>query len=502
MKASSPFHPGSVLVAAAVAVALAVAARQVAGVRLLAEVVLDATTDGSSPQDFSFLLRSLQDLARPLLFATVILGQIIAYAASWRLTSVLQREDGLPLRQAAAALVSFAAIAVFTLLLGLVFDAGLGSQTTWPEYLLVVAGCAAVFAIAAAAVEAWTAGAGREPKDARRRLLLGKGSAVAAGAIAVYVLGAQVLQTRKGGTEQGAHPGEPTPEVTPNDIFYVVSKNLIDPPKVDAGSWRLRIGGDVASPAELTLEEIRAMPAVEQYATFQCISNEVGGYLAGTALWKGVPLRDLLALVRPLGSARHLWFESTDDYTEDLPLAFAMLDGVMLAYDMNGVPLPHDHGFPLRLVAPGKYGMKQPKWIHSISLRPEAEDGYWARRGWDTEAGVQTSGRIDVPKQRALIEARSVLVQGIAFAGRRGIQRVEVSTDGGVTWGEATLKQPLSPYAWVLWQYAWQDVPSSGEHRILARATDGEGATQTSVKASPFPRGATGYPEIEVRSES
>ena len=240
------------------------------------------------------------------------------------------------------------------------------------------------------------------------------------------------------------------------------------------------------------------MPAIEQYATFQCISNEVGGYLMGNALWKGVLLRDFLVAVKPAASARFLWFESTDDYTESLPLDFAALDGVMLAYEMNGVVLPQEHGFPLRLVAPGKYGMKQPKWIRQIALRDEDEDGYWARRGWDTEAAMQTSTRIDVPADGDTLMQRTLRIEGVAFSGRRGIERVEVSIDDGQTWNDAVLRSPLSPYTWVLWHYDWTDIATNTRPQLLARATDGDGVTQTAAKEFPFPKGATGYPQVGV----
>jgi DMSO/TMAO reductase YedYZ molybdopterin-dependent catalytic subunit len=431
------------LVGAVAAIALSVFLRSLFGTKLLAEVVLDATTRGSSPENFSFLLRTLEELARPLLFLSVVVGQAFVYLAVWRRTEGIRRYLlGLNARELTALVASAAVFVVLTILLGAFFDAPLGSSTSWPEYILVTLLCALVFVLVSRALEAWDASMTGAPVDPSRRLFLGKGPAVAIGIFAIYVVGAQVLSTRKGGTEQGAHPGEPTPEITDNDDFYVVSKNLIDPEKVDINSWRLKVTGSVAEPRDFDIDAIRALPAVEEYATFQCISNEVGGYLMGTALWKGVLLRDFLAAVRPLGSARYLWFESTDDYTESMSLDFAALDGVMLAYEMNGVDLPSAHGYPLRLVAPGKYGMKQPKWIRQIALREDNEDGYWVRRGWDTEASMQTSTRIDVPADGDTLMDRTLRIEGVAFSGRRGIRRVEVSVDDGQTWNEAVTASP------------------------------------------------------------
>jgi hypothetical protein len=287
--------------------------------------------------------------------------------------------------------------------------------------------------------------------------------------------------------------------VTSNEDFYVISKNLIDP-KVDGDGWRLRVTGAVQKPAEFDIAAIRALPSVEEYVTLQCISNEVNGNLMGNALWKGVPMRAFLQHLGVQTNARYVWFESEDDYTETIPIDFASQDGVMLAYEMNGEVLPQEHGFPLRLLAPGRYGMKQPKWIRRIALRIDEEAGYWSKRGWDTEAAMKTTTRIDVPHTADPVTAPSFRIEGVAFSGRRGIRSVEVSTDDGASWRPATLKDPLSPYTWVLWSFDWTDIPADERVRILARATDGEGKVQTAEKSVPFPSGASGYPAAVVRT--
>jgi hypothetical protein len=211
-------------------------------------------------------------------------------------------------------------------------------------------------------------------------------------------------------------------------------------------------------------------------------------------------MKDFLAAIQPAPDAKYLLFNSTDDYNESMELDFANLDGVMLAYEMNDAELPQEHGYPLRLVAPGKYGMKQPKWIRQISLRDQNQEGYWVVRGWDTEADMQTSSRIDVPADGDTLFERTLRVEGVAFSGRRGIMRVEVSTDDGQTWHDADLETPLSPYTWVLWHYDWTDIATNTRPQIVARATDGNGDTQTATKALPFPSGATGYPTLRVKT--
>lgn len=489
------------IVGGVAAIALSIFLRSLFGTRLLAEIVLDATTQTTSPQDFNFLLRTLESLARPLLFVSVTIGQLAVYLVAWRRTAGLHSHvAGIASRELTAALIPTAVFVFATVLFDQLLDAHLNSATSWPEYVLVTFFCSIVFVVITRMLEAWDATISGAPVDSSRRLFLGKGPAVAVGILGLYVVGSQVLNTKKGGTDQNAHPGVATREITPNEDFYLVSKNLIDPGMVDIKDWRLKVTGQVAQEREFDIAAIRAMPAVEEYATFQCISNEVGGYLMGTAKWKGVLLRDFLAAVQPSPTARYLWFDSTDDYTESLDLDFAKLDGVMLAYEMNGVTLPQEHGFPLRLVAPGKYGMKQPKWIRQIALRTENEEGYWVRRGWDTEAGMQTSSRIDVPADGATLFQRTLRIEGVAFSGRRGIQRVEVSTDDAMTWNDAVIKSPLSPYTWVLWHYEWTGIPTNTRPSITARATDGSGATQTAQRDFPFPKGATGYPALTVKT--
>jgi DMSO/TMAO reductase YedYZ molybdopterin-dependent catalytic subunit len=485
-----------------VALLITVAFRYLLGTKLFAEVALDAATDGPYPEVYSFLLRNLRDLAKPLFYAAVLAAQMVVLVGAWRLTAFL--EDGpssvVPRRAMAAAGIVAAAFLVATGVLELLFDASLGSGTSWPEYLLVTAAAAVTFALSAMLLESLerAGDATDEAKSASRRALLRKAPAAGIGIVGIYLLGREVTGSGKGGT-QAARLRGPTPEVTSNDDFYVISKNLIDP-KVDGDAWRLRVTGAVAQPLEFDIDAIRALPSIEEYVTLQCISNEVNGDLMGNALWKGVPMRTFLQRIGAQPGARYVWFESEDDYTETVPIDFASQDGVMLAYEMNGVSLPQEHGFPLRLLAPGRYGMKQPKWIRRIVLRTDEDAGYWSKRGWDTEANMKTTTRIDVPRTADPVAGPSFRIEGVAFSGRRGIRTVEVSTDDGTTWRPATLRDPLSLYTWVLWSFDWTDIPVDERVRILARSTDGEGKTQTAEKSVPFPSGASGYPAAVVRT--
>jgi DMSO/TMAO reductase YedYZ molybdopterin-dependent catalytic subunit len=291
-------------------------------------------------------------------------------------------------------------------------------------------------------------------------------------------------------------------EVTPTDHFYVVSKNFNDP-HVGLDRWSLEVAGLVARPRQISYDEILSFPTESQYTTLECISNTLGGKLMSNAHWTGVPLSQLLANIGMQPAATAVVFRSADNYYESFPLELASSRGVLLAHTMNGAPLPDKHGFPLRLILPGPYGMKNPKWIVKLELVADRIDGYWVRRGWDREALVQTVARIDTPADNANVAGPRLEVGGVAFAGRRGISRVEASLDGGATWREARLKPPLGSDTWVQWSADWDDV-APGLHKLQARATDGTGALQPPDEHDPFPRGATGYHHatIEVRGET
>jgi DMSO/TMAO reductase YedYZ molybdopterin-dependent catalytic subunit len=278
-------------------------------------------------------------------------------------------------------------------------------------------------------------------------------------------------------------------EITPTADFYQVSKNVVDP-EVDVDGWALEIGGLVNQPLRLSYADIKAMEAVEQYATLMCISNPVGGDLIGNAKWKGVRLRTVLEKAGIQTSVRDVVLHAVDGYSDSIPLDHARQDGTLLVYEMNSEPLTPTHGFPVRLIVPGIYGMKNVKWITRIELVDYDYKGYWQKRGWDDRAEYKTMSRIDVPD--APVSHSGATIAGIAFAGDRGISRVEVSTDGGATWESAELRAPLSPYTWVLWQHKWAP-NQAGNYDLLVRATDGRGATQTATQAEPIPDGASGY---------
>jgi DMSO/TMAO reductase YedYZ molybdopterin-dependent catalytic subunit len=286
-------------------------------------------------------------------------------------------------------------------------------------------------------------------------------------------------------------------EITPNDEFYVVSKNIIDP-TVSLSDWSLEIKGLVENSFTLTYDELRAMPSVEEFVTLECISNPVGGSLISNARWKGVPLKRVLERAGLNPGIADVSFQAWDGYTESIPLEMAMRDEVMIAYEMNGKPLPDEHGFPARLIVPGYFGLKHVKWLTAIEPVNTDFKGYWQRRGWTDAPYVKTFSRFDIPQNRAEIVGEAVPLGGVAFAGDRGISKVEISGDDGQTWTPASeISQPLSPYTWVIWKTNYSP-GRVGQIVLSVRATDGDGIVQTSEEQDTLPDGATGHHEIVV----
>lgn len=286
-------------------------------------------------------------------------------------------------------------------------------------------------------------------------------------------------------------------EVTDNRIFYRVDINAV-PPKLNFDQWQLNVHGKVNNPFTLNKSSLLNMPTVDEYATLECVSNTINppGALISNAKWTGVPLSMVLDQAGLTSDARYLVFHCADGYTVGIPVDRAMEKGALLAYKMNDELLPNEHGFPLRAIVPGIYGMMNGKWITEIEAVDQVYLGYWQERGWSNDARIKTTSIIYYPPANAQVGG-SLPIAGVAFAGDRGISKVEVSTDGGQTWNEATLKTPKSPYSWVLWAFQWTPT-TKGTSRIVVRATDGTGQLQDPSFRDPFPEGASGYTSLSV----
>ena len=287
--------------------------------------------------------------------------------------------------------------------------------------------------------------------------------------------------------------------VTPNDSFYRIDTAFGRVPQIDPANWRLRIGGMVDNPYELTFDEIQAMELSDHVITLSCVSNRVGGNLVGNAVWTGVPLSVLLDRAGVQAGADQVVGRSVDDWTAGFPTPL-VYDGrnAILAIGMNDEFLPTNHGFPARLVVAGLYGyVSAVKWLDEIHLTTwDGFDGYWVPRGWSKEGPIKTQSRIDVPAAgRGLVAGQTTPIAGIAWAPTRGIERVEGNVDDE-GWLPCRLGEALGDESWVQWHREW--TPSEGRHRIQVRATDGDGITQSGEPVDPAPNGAEGWHTITV----
>ncbi|HLZ27773.1 MAG TPA: molybdopterin-dependent oxidoreductase [Chloroflexota bacterium] len=308
-------------------------------------------------------------------------------------------------------------------------------------------------------------------------------------------------------TAAGRPKGELATPITANDDFYVVTKNAVMDPIVDAAAWRLVIDGEVNRPVQVDYRTLLALPAVEVTKTLECISNFTAGCgltsfgcdLISTARWKGARLSDVLNLAGGLKStAVGLAFLSTDEFSAGLPPEVVDDPETLLVYEMNGEPLPRVHGFPARLLVPGRYGMKNPKWLAGIRAMTQEYQGWYEQRNWNKDGIIKTMARIDVPADGARLTAGPQRVAGIAYAGARGVQAVELSTDDGGTWRPAAILEPMpGKDAMIRWETALM-LPAATTVTLTVRATDGNGDVQTEEFQLPQPDGASGRDSITI----
>lgn len=319
------------------------------------------------------------------------------------------------------------------------------------------------------------------------------------------------LSRDKDGTvlASGRRPGQLADALTPTDHFYVVSKNAAQDPVVDVNTWRLRIDGDVQRAIEIDYRSLRTLPATEVTKTLECVSNFVtncelapfGCDLISTARWKGVRLRDTLTLAGGLTpGVTTLTVVSADDYTSTLPIEVALDPETLLVYEMNGGLLPREHGYPARILVPGRYGMKNAKWVIALQPRGRMADDWYGQRGWTKDGVVKTMSRIDVPARNAALPPGEHRIAGIAYGGERGIRRVELSADGGNTWRDATVfDRPAGRDVWVRWEGSFT-LPPGASLTLMSRATDGQGELQEEAFSLPQPDGSSGWHSLEIRA--
>lgn len=287
-----------------------------------------------------------------------------------------------------------------------------------------------------------------------------------------------------------------TPFVTPNDDFYRIDTALAVP-DIDPANWQLRVHGMVEEEFTIGFDELLAQDLIESYVTLTCVSNVVGGNLAGNAKWLGYPLREVLARAKPTAGADMVLSTSIDGFSASTPLPVLQDDrDAILAVGMNGEPLPLEHGFPVRMVVPGLYGfVSATKWVVDLEVTTFAQSaGYWTSRGWNSHGPIKTASRVEVPRALGRVPAGSVPIGGSAWAQTKGISKVEVQIDDGA-WQEATLAAEASVDTWRQWSYIWDNAPA-GTHKVRVRAYDADGTIQIQDQAPPEPDGSTGWHSI------
>lgn len=305
------------------------------------------------------------------------------------------------------------------------------------------------------------------------------------------------LPVHRGAVPQGANVGVTgiAPWRTANADFYLIHTALALP-SISPRDWQLRIHGMVERERTYTYDDLVGRRLTEAWVTLCCVSNEVGGDLIGNAYWSGVLVRELLQEVGVRPGADAVLQTSDDGWTCGTPLTALTDDrNAMLAVAMNGEPLPVEHGFPVRTVVPGLYGyVSATKWLVDLEVtRFDRFDAYWTRRGWSELGPVKTQSRIDVPGNGSDVEAGTIRVGGSAWAQHTGIASVEFQLDGG-PWKTAELGGVPDVDTWVQWTGLVDVKP--GRHRLVVRATDRSGQTQTSVRTDVVPNGATGWHTI------
>lgn len=342
------------------------------------------------------------------------------------------------------------------------------------------------------------------PFDQSRRRTLGT-LAGAAGFLGFAVAGGRVLHqrgpleeaTNAAGAEERISEAEEkslaleseglTGLVSPIGGFYNVDITEFDP-EVSADEWSLTFTGDVGSERTIDFDELTDQPVDNRFVSLRCVGEQINDKKLDTAVWTGTPIRPFLESVDPDSNCDCAMLHGEDGYYVQFPVD-VLAEG-FLAWGMNGKELPTSHGHPVRVLIPGHWGETNVKWLREIELLNTKEDGYWEERGWQGTGEVKTVAKLWDEGITHLENGRTELA-GHAYAGTRGIERVEVSVDGGDTWTDAKLSEQLPEEdVWRQWRHVFEP---DGEHEVVVRATDGQGVLQTPERSDPSPTGSAGW---------
>lgn len=309
---------------------------------------------------------------------------------------------------------------------------------------------------------------------------------------------------------------------TPTADFFL--RSHLNYPRLKAPDWELVIDGLVKHPAKLRFSQLSEFPSTLRTVTFECAGNPPGGGLVSTAEWRGVSLQRVLENAGLPATAREIVLEGSDFgldeaesvpliYSRSIPLDKALSAETMIAWEMNGDPLPWEHGFPARLIVPGYYAMSHVKWLSRIRVIDRAYRGFYMKKRYFTarpiagtrefeihpEMQMKLKSQIARPVTGEQLSSPTVIITGAAWTGEGKVARVEVSTDGGITWRAAELFDNAIPYAWVRWKFLW-NTPANGAYQLVCRAFDDRGEAQPE---SPDPKvinryGNNWYHRVEV----
>jgi hypothetical protein len=284
--------------------------------------------------------------------------------------------------------------------------------------------------------------------------------------------------------------------ITPNDEYYVTRIGGV--PKIDAGEYRLEVKGLVEKPRSFTLEELYKRSMVELPLTVECIGNSPGGQLLSTAIWKGFNLYDFMVSLGVSEKATNVIYRSADGYFASHTMEQVKNNGVMAALYMNGVAIPQLHGFPLRILNPGYYGVKQPGWVTGIEVVGRPIKDYWEERGWDCSPPITADSTIFSPRKKTTVKVnRPLKIEGAAFGGTR-IVKVEVTADKGKTWTDAKIVKKMdADNVWIFWE-AVLTFPETGSYTVNARATDMHGNVQRDDDPDKYD-GNNDWPVLKVK---
>jgi DMSO/TMAO reductase YedYZ molybdopterin-dependent catalytic subunit len=333
-------------------------------------------------------------------------------------------------------------------------------------------------------------------------------------------LESQIIPTNAGMRTFAAPPKALQEEIVPNDLFYV-RNHWTDCPEIDVNTYQLKVDGEVERTLSLSYEDLKSLPQKRFQVTFECCGNSPvpeywtkslrissvmegikGHGIMGNAEWAGISLKDVLEKAGVKDSAVEVMFEGADHgpdevvgdpaeitYERSLPIAKALHPDTLLAYEMNGEPLPTMHGYPLRLLVSGWYGMNSVKWLVGIHVLDHKFEGFYMTDRYMTmnEPGnpvpyryytkLQVKSIITNPLPGEIIPANGYNLAGAAWSGEEDVAKVEISTDGGQTWGQVDTLHPRTGYSWYRWEHYW-DPPGEGDYTIMCRATNIDGVTQ------------------------